>query len=34
MKQCPVFKKCGGCQYLNLTYEEQLEKKKRELQRL
>ena len=34
MKQCPVFKKCGGCQYLNLTYEEQLEKKKKELQRL
>ena len=34
MKQCPVFKKCGGCQNLNLTYEEQLEKKKRELQRL
>ena len=34
MKQCPVFKKCGGCQHLNLTYEEQLEKKKKELQRL
>lgn len=25
---CPYEKKCGGCSYLNLTYEEQLNKKK------
>ncbi len=31
MPKCPNFKKCGGCQYLNLTYEKQLEKKQREL---
>ena len=34
MKQCPVYKKCGGCQYLHMSYEEQLEIKKRELQKL
>ena len=26
MNQCPNFKKCGGCQYLDLPYEEQLKK--------
>lgn len=31
---CPVRKKCGGCQYLGLSYEEQLRKKRRELERL
>ena len=25
--KCPYFKKCGGCQYINLSYEEQLKKK-------
>ena len=25
--ECPYFKKCGGCRYINLSYEEQLEKK-------
>lgn len=31
MNQCPNFKKCGGCQYLDVPYEKQLEKKQREL---
>lgn len=31
MKQCPNFKKCGGCQYLDMTYEEQLAKKQKEM---
>ena len=31
MNQCPNFKKCGGCQYLDIPYEKQLEKKQREL---
>ena len=30
-KQCPNFKKCGGCQYLDLPYEEQLKKKQKEI---
>ena len=34
MKECPIFKKCGGCQYLDVPYEKQLEKKKGELDRL
>ena len=34
MKECPIFKKCGGCQYLNISYEKQLEKKQEELNRL
>lgn len=34
MKQCPNFKKCGGCQYLNLSYEEQLKKKQKEISAL
>ena len=34
MKECPIFKKCGGCQYLDVPYEKQLEKKKEELDRL
>lgn len=34
MKECPNFRKCGGCQYLDLPYEKQLEKKKKELDRL
>ena len=24
---CPNFKKCGGCQYLDMPYEKQLDKK-------
>lgn len=31
MNQCPNFKKCGGCQYLDMPYEKQLEKKQKEL---
>lgn len=34
MKECPNFKRCGGCQYLDLPYEKQLEKKKQELVKL
>lgn len=33
-KKCPVFKKCGGCQYLDMPYEKQLEQKKRMLEEL
>ena len=29
--KCPHFKKCGGCMYLDLSYEKQLEIKKRKL---
>ena len=33
-KKCPVNKKCGGCQYLNLSYEEQLKLKQKAVQKL
>ena len=29
---CPFFKKCGGCKYINLSYDEQLKKKEQILQ--
>lgn len=29
MKECPNFGKCGGCQYLNMPYEKQLEVKQK-----
>lgn len=32
--KCPVFKQCGGCQYLDLPYEEQLAKKQELLEKL
>ena len=32
--KCPVFKECGGCQYLDMPYEEQLQKKQKEMQKL
>lgn len=32
--RCPVFKQCGGCQYLDMPYEEQLKKKQAQLQQL
>ena len=28
-KKCPYEKKCGGCQYIDLRYEEQLKKKQK-----
>lgn len=31
VKECPNFKKCGGCQYLDIPYEEQLKKKQKEV---
>lgn len=34
MKQCENFKKCGGCQYLDMSYEKQLVKKQKELSEL
>ena len=34
MKQCSNFKKCGGCQYLDMPYEEQLKKKHKEVSQL
>ncbi|MEY8336789.1 23S rRNA (uracil(1939)-C(5))-methyltransferase RlmD [Lachnospiraceae bacterium 62-35] len=33
-EKCPVFKKCGGCQFLDLSYKEQLEKKQRQVEML
>ena len=32
--KCKVFGKCGGCQLLNMSYEEQLKKKKDEVTKL
>lgn len=31
---CPVEKRCGGCQYLHLTYKEQLERKQKKVETL
>ncbi|MCH5296210.1 MAG: 23S rRNA (uracil(1939)-C(5))-methyltransferase RlmD [Ruminococcus sp.] len=31
---CPVYKKCGGCQLQNLTYKQQLEFKQKKVERL
>lgn len=31
---CPVFQRCGGCQYLDMPYEKQLEHKQAEIQKL
>ena len=31
---CPVFKKCGGCRYLDLSYEKQVKKKEEQLRAL
>ena len=33
-KKCPYEKKCGGCQYIDLPYEEQLKKKQKETNKL
>ncbi|WP_238483675.1 23S rRNA (uracil(1939)-C(5))-methyltransferase RlmD [Anaerosporobacter faecicola] len=32
--KCPIFEKCGGCQYLDLSYEKQLEKKQNQMEEL
>lgn len=32
--KCPVFKKCGGCQYLDMEYKETLKQKEKELKGL
>ena len=32
--RCPLFGRCGGCQYQNLRYEEQLEWKRRQVEEL
>lgn len=32
--KCPVFKQCGGCQYLDISYEEQLKIKQKEMDKL
>ena len=32
--KCPVFTRCGGCQYLDLPYEKQLELKRKKLEEL
>lgn len=31
---CPVFSKCGGCQYLDVSYKEQLKQKQEQMQKL
>ncbi len=31
---CPAFRQCGGCQYLDLPYEQQLKKKQDQMQKL
>ena len=33
-KKCPYEKKCGGCQYIDLPYEEKLKKKQKETNKL
>ena len=33
-KKCPVYEKCGGCQYLHLSYDEQLSIKEKEITKL
>lgn len=32
--RCPVFKECGGCQYLDMPYDEQLKIKQAQMQKL
>lgn len=32
--KCPIFKKCGGCQYLDMEYKETLKQKEKELKGL
>lgn len=32
--KCPVFGKCGGCQYLDIPYEKQLEMKQKNMEKL
>ena len=34
MEKCPVYKRCGGCQLQNMTYEEQLTYKQRQVNAL
>ncbi|WP_347559827.1 23S rRNA (uracil(1939)-C(5))-methyltransferase RlmD [Clostridium sp. AM58-1XD] len=34
MGQCPVYKKCGGCQLLDMPYNEQLKKKQKMMEEL
>lgn len=34
METCPIYKKCGGCQYLHLSYNEQLAEKEKRLKGL
>ena len=32
--RCPYAKKCGGCQFIDMPYEKQLERKQKELKAL
>lgn len=34
IKECPYFKKCGGCQYIDMPYKEQLKKKQKKVKKL
>ena len=34
MKYCPVSKKCGGCAYIDVPYEEQLKIKREEMRKI
>lgn len=33
-RKCPISKKCGGCQYIDIDYQEQLQKKQKYLKQL
>ena len=33
-KECPYSKKCGGCQYIDMPYKEQLKKKQKKVKKL
>lgn len=33
-KKCPIFHKCGGCQFLDIPYEKQLQTKQKRLEKL
>lgn len=32
--KCPIYRECGGCQYLHLTYEQQLKEKQKRMEEL
>ena len=32
--KCPIYRECGGCQYLHLTYDQQLKEKQKRMEEL